>query len=232
MPPITFIEAAAAETDGDSLTLPVPLRARPGDLLLGVLLVPTGVDVELPDGWAQIALGVADAIVNADVWIIRRRVDDPEPASHPFTVDVTASDSWGAVLLYRGLAETDVVDAAAEDQASSTSHKVPGVTAATYSDMLLCVWGAYSALAWTSPGTVSERFNAENPEAGSTARLVIADKLREITGPMSGPSRPTATVAGGGCSAIACSFNLAADPPPLAVSIVRPTPGAIGITEV
>ena len=222
MPPITFIDAQAFTA---ALEAPVPRRARPGDLLLAAVLTTHTADLELPDGWEQLARLAAPTDAAAAVWLVRHRVTDAEPASHAFAVD--AGDAWGAVLLYRGLAEVAYVAAQANDQASATGHAAPAVTPTTYSDLLLCVWGTFTARTWTPPGNMTERFDAENPGA-ATATLAIADRLPEST---SSTGTETAT-ASSACTAIACAFLLAATPPPHAVSIVRPTPGAIGIQEV
>lgn len=226
MPPITFIAAEAFTT---AMVAPVPRRARSGDLLLAVVMTTHTAVLDLPDGWVELAHLTAPTTAHAAIWLVRHRVDDLEPASHRFGVDAGAV--WGCVLLYRGLAESLPVAVAAADQAVSTGHKTPQVSTTTYSDLLLAVWATFATPAWTSPSVldgVTERFNAESPDGAVSATLVVADILPSTVGPIGGV---TATVASG-TTAIACTIALAATPPPAAVAITRPTPGAIGIMEV
>lgn len=223
MPPVTFIESTVA--DG-TLVLPMPRRARAGDLLIGVVLTTDTAELELPDGWSELARVSAPTTAHAAVWLVRHRVVDPEPATHQ--LGVSAGTAWAAALLYRGLAEGAAVSAVADDQASSTSHKAPDANANTYSDLLLEVWASFSTTAWTAPGNLRERVNAECSDPAVDAHLLIADALREATGNLAGSTATSAA----GTVAIACTFVLAAAPPPQAIAIDRPTPGAIGIREV
>lgn len=222
MPPITFIAAEGFT----ALVAPVPRAARAGDLLLAAVLTTDTATLTEPDGWSVLDRLVAPTNAHAAIWLVRRRIEDPEPATHAFAVD--AGDAWGAVLLYRGLTEAGLVASVAADQASSASHKTPSATAATYSDLLLSVWAEYGAVVWTAPGTMTARFNGFDGLGATTRTILVADKLPETTGSIGGS---TATVAPA-ATAIACSIMLAASPPPQAVAITRPTPGAVGIMEV
>lgn len=220
MPPVTFI---AAEAFDAALVAPVPRRARPGDLLLAVVLTTHTATLTLPAGWEQLAREAAPANAAAAVWLCRHRIAEDEPADHAFAV--SAGNAWGVVALYRGLDEAPAVATASSDLASATTHAAPSVTPTTYSDLRLCVWATFAARTWTPPGGATERIDVEHPSGGVAATIAVADILHESK-VATGAATATASSA---CTSIACSFLLAATPPPRAVAISRSTPGGIGL---
>lgn len=189
MPYPKFIEAKQAtpiaQGPGYRLTFAAPSSMLPGDQLIAVIA---------NDGTTPIALTKSTTWAYDDPFfsgvnsfrILRRIVTDAEPSSYYF--DVATATAIGALLVYRYLANANLVSIGVSDFAATTYVKPPAIAVARYTDLYL--FGAYvydnggGVLDANVFGQAAKRSSHAYPTSGSaTRRLVVGEHIPKLAGP-------------------------------------------------
>jgi hypothetical protein len=234
MPPIGLWGSSNGVYPGTGVTFPVPTTARPLDVLLVVLVVPTGSALVLPAGWASMASDDAGAPVNETVHLLRHVVADGDPAQVVFTVSAALSPQpLGLMLAYRSLdASRGVLDRDVEPISPASTTFAIGTVFSSFSDLWLLIFYAKDpagTATFTLPAGIVPRGAALQVLGGSGGgALAVAEFLQAPSG-QTGAKTATCSSSQTG---IAVGYLLAATATPQAQVLVPDIAGAIGLPQV
>lgn len=122
------------EPDTLTLTLPVPVNTKSGDMLIALISTDGDPTMTKPAGW-----DIEDSIGGtAKSFIYRKLATGSEPVSYTWTLD-GAEDAVGAIIRFVNVDPDDSIDAKVKSSGTGSTVPVPAITTTVDGAMLLTI---------------------------------------------------------------------------------------------
>jgi hypothetical protein len=149
--------SSAANVTATTLSIPTPLNASPGDVMVAAVSVRGNPTITAPAGWTFIRL---DAITNSlRQAAFYRVVTSAEPPAHTWTFS-SSQAAAGGIVAYGGVSTNNPIDAHGGQTSTATpAITAPSITTTVPNTMLLGLYCVVSAMTVAPPGGMAERWD-------------------------------------------------------------------------
>lgn len=226
MPPASFVGKATGSNVGATFSFVAPAQTQPGDEYV-MIVASSGIGTFELDDPVNAEIDWLDAanVVNAELFVVRRRAEEGDPPTISIKADAAPAWALSVLFVYRQLRDVASVGMSGSQITASVNFPCPSRVLAEYSDLYLGIVAVTTAATLVLRPANTTKLHEEQT-GGRT--LAVFELLAETGGATGAVLAATGAPQSGGTASVA----LAVVAPLVALTLVPDVPGAIGFVEV